>query len=247
MKILKYIPNTLTCLNLACGFVAIILSFNVRTFAMAGYLILAAAIFDFLDGFAARGLKAYSEIGKQLDSLADVISFGVAPGVLIFQLLQFTVMPWTISTFEKSFYIIPALIPVFSALRLAKFNIDTRQTSSFIGLPTPASAIFIASISIIMISTGVLEIRQLILNRAIIFTIIALDCFLMVSNLPMFSLKMKSLSLKENIDKYLFIALSILLIITFKMYSAPLIIILYVAMSVIFYLIRFFQRNSNLQ
>ena len=154
-QIVRNIPNFITSLNLVAGFTAVIFAFNINTIAYAPYYVFLAAVFDFFDGFSARLLKSYSKIGKELDSLADVVSFGVAPGVLMYQMLQFS--SYNFLMFENNTIIniiVASLIPVFSALRLAKFNIDERQSDSFIGLPTPASAILIASITIIFFSAN---------------------------------------------------------------------------------------------
>ena len=137
--ITKHIPNTITCLNLFSGSMAVYYAF-LGNYQLVFALVLLAAVFDFFDGFAARLLKAYSPMGKELDSLADMVSFGLAPGAVAFSLLRQTVFPEWLA-------FAGFIIPVFSALRLAKFNIDERQTNSFIGMPTPANAIFWVSAS----------------------------------------------------------------------------------------------------
>jgi CDP-diacylglycerol--serine O-phosphatidyltransferase len=150
---IKHLPNFLTSLNLIAGFVAIIISFNPYTLAIAPYLVFAATIIDFLDGFTARILKAYSPLGKQLDSLADLVSFGIAPGIIAFQLVKISLDLQPINNQFLTYFLLflPALIPLFSALRLAKFNIDERQTSSFIGLATPSSAVLISSVLLVFL------------------------------------------------------------------------------------------------
>ena len=239
MKISKHIPNLLTLLNLTCGFIAIIMAFDPGTLLYAPYLIFIAAIFDFSDGFAARLLKAYSELGKQLDSMADMVSFGVAPGVIAYQLIQVAYAPYIHTNgyvFALSI-IVPALIPICSALRLAKFNIDERQSSSFIGLPTPASAILIVSLALVLLGYNTSNgIQALITNPLIITGIIIANCFLMVSELPMFSLKFKSLALKANLTQYIFLTISLILIISFQFYALPLIIGVFIFQSTIIYL-----------
>ena len=153
----KHIPNFITCLNVVSGSVAVILAVKGQL-SIAVIFIFAAAIFDFLDGMAARLLKAYSPIGKELDSLADMISFGLAPGMLMMVMLEYSLFGInvradsfaSISVWEIICISSSLLIPVASALRLAKFNVDTRQTNSFIGLPTPANAIFIAALALII-------------------------------------------------------------------------------------------------
>ena len=235
MKIVKQIPNLLTSLNLTCGFIAIILAFQPNMHQFAPYLIFIAAVFDFSDGFAARMLKAYSELGKQLDSMADMVSFGVAPGIIAYQMIQVAYAPFihTSTIVWALSYIVPALIPVFSALRLAKFNIDERQTTSFIGLPTPASAILIVSLALVLFNTSNIVLLGIITNPLIITSIIVADCFLMITELPMFSLKMKSLSFKENSTQYIFLLISIALIALFQLHALPLIIGLFIIESIV--------------
>jgi CDP-diacylglycerol--serine O-phosphatidyltransferase len=154
VTIQKHIPNFITSLNLAAGFMAVIFAANDDLVA-ASYLILAAMIFDFMDGFSARLLKAYSDIGKELDSLADVVSFGVAPAMIIYKLISVRGSLFTAgsdATFSQTgsllLNIIPVLMPVCAALRLAKFNIDTEQKTSFKGLPTPANALAVITVLI---------------------------------------------------------------------------------------------------
>src|SRR3989339_1304247 len=152
MRLTKHIPNTITLVNLFCGILAVI--FGIKGWLhFSVYLIITAAIFDFCDGFAARLLKAYSPMGKELDSLADMVSFGVLPSVIVYILLKQSLGIYQFS-FDLSIKAIlvllfPFIIAVFSGLRLAKFNIDERQTESFVGLPTPANAIFLCSLPLI--------------------------------------------------------------------------------------------------
>jgi len=149
MNITKHIPNILTCLNIVSGCIAVVAALLYGSLEMAACWIIIGAVFDFSDGFAARMLKAYSPIGKDLDSLADVVTFGVAPGVIVFRLLfeiTYVGVPGLASNSYQYLPYVAFVIPVFSALRLAKFNIDDRQTTSFIGLPVPAHALFWASI-----------------------------------------------------------------------------------------------------
>ena len=186
----KHIPNFITCLNLFSGCVAVFLAFE-GNYLYAFLFILLSAIFDFFDGFAARLLKAYSPMGKELDSLADMVSFGLAPGALVFSLLTKTwINEWV--------PFMAFLIPVFSGLRLAKFNIDTRQTTSFIGLPVPANAIFWA---------GIVYSYSLFLtnNVLLLFTLIGVFCYLLVSEIPMFSLKFKNVTWKDNQSQFIFL------------------------------------------
>lgn len=233
MKLKQHLPNFFTLMNLAIGCISIVFIFNDQL-EVGAYLIGIAAFFDFLDGTAARLLNAKSEIGKQLDSLADIVSFGVAPGFILFQLinqcLNNPAVPYqNISVF--SFFAF--LIPMFSALRLAKFNIDENQADSFIGLPTPANAIFIASFPLVLKENIDIQIiHNLLLNTFFLYGIIIVLSFLLVSKIKLFSLKIKSFNIKENRIQFLFLIISLLLLIFFKFTSIPIIIILYILLSV---------------
>lgn len=217
MKITKHIPNTITCLNLLSGSFAVYFGF-LGNYPWAFAAILIAGVFDFLDGFAARAFKAYSPMGKELDSLADVISFGMAPGIIAFSLLEQSSLPEWI---KFSGFI----IPVFSALRLAKFNIDENQTSSFIGLPTPANAIFWVGLSY-SFSEMLIEMPWIALIFIVLFS------FLLVSNLPMFSLKFKNIAWTQNKMQYIFLAGCIALLIIFGLDAFAPIIVWYLLSSV---------------
>ncbi len=223
--ITKHIPNAITCLNIVAGSIACVLALFGQL-EYSAYLILLAAVFDFLDGFAARLLNAYSPMGKELDSLADMVSFGVAPGFILFAFLSQNVgFYWALLAFA---------VPVFSALRLAKFNIDDRQTTSFIGLPTPANAILIAFLILSITSKfQFLSEDQLLFSKLVAFIFIPLSSFLLVSELPMFSLKMKNLKWKENKLRLVFICFCIALLIFFKIDAFSLIILLYILLSLL--------------
>lgn len=237
MNPIKHVPNFITSLNILAGCLSIVASaegFSV----LASLFIFAAALFDFMDGLAARMLHAYSEIGKQLDSLADMVSFGVAPAFIMFNLIKPVLLIDELSMENLSalnifFLASPFLLVIFSGLRLAKFNIDTRQANSFIGLPTPANAILLASLPIVMIYTGSMKYYFLILNLNFLIPLIYIECFLLVSPIPMFSLKFKSMKIKENLVRYIFILLSIALAIYFQIVALPLIIFLYIFTSII--------------
>lgn len=212
----KHIPNFITCLNLFSGCVASYLAFK-SNYEGAFIAILLAAVFDFLDGFAARLLKAYSAMGKELDSLADMISFGLAPGAIVFSLL-------TESGTNEWLPFAGFLIPVFSGLRLAKFNIDDRQTSSFLGLPVPANAIFWAGI--------VYSFSPFLTNNTWFFLIlIGVFCFLLVSEIPMFSLKFKNVSWRDNQNQYFFLIGCVAILAIFQLSAFALIISWYIASS----------------
>jgi CDP-diacylglycerol---serine O-phosphatidyltransferase len=236
----KNIPNLITCLNVASGSIAVVLAIK-GELTLAVLFIFAAAIFDFFDGMAARLLKAYSPIGKELDSLADMISFGLAPGMLMMvmqeyalfgkstRLVHFTSLSlWEITCISSAL-----LIPVMSALRLAKFNIDTRQTHSFVGLPTPSSALLIAALALITEHGKYAELDMFLLQPVVLLVITLATSFLLVSELPMFSLKLKNLSWQENRVQFIFLFISVSLISISPMYGIAGAIISYILISFI--------------
>lgn len=213
MGFIKAIPNTITILNLLCGTIAIILAF--KGFQIWSiYLILAAAVFDFFDGFAARLLKAYSPMGKELDSLADLVSFGLAPTILIYYRFQDYTSGFSsgnqVTLWIEVLTLIPVLITLASALRLAKFNIDTRQTENFIGLPTPANALLI--VMFLHFTTYNPQFDTIFRNFWFFPLISLVLSYLLISNIPMFSLKFKSLGWKGNEIKYVFFLASAVVI-----------------------------------
>ncbi len=234
----RNIPNFLTLCNLLCGCVAIVYAFK-GNLIFSAYLVGIAGVFDFMDGMAARILKAYSEIGKQLDSLADMVSFGVLPGAVMFNMIQHAVnltsAEHTIST--NPLLLLPYsgfLITVFSAIRLAKFNIDTRQTDSFIGLPTPANTFFIVSIPLIVHFNSFGEsFDRIILNPYFLISLSLISSFLLVAPVPLFALKFKNFTWADNKVRFIFLALALILLIVFRFAGIPLIIILYISLSVI--------------
>ncbi|HXA01448.1 MAG TPA: CDP-alcohol phosphatidyltransferase family protein [Cytophagaceae bacterium] len=241
MNIKKHIPNFLTCCNLFCGCLGIIFAFQLPDLSIPCYLIFAACVFDFLDGFVARLLKVQSPIGKELDSLADVMTFGVLPGILVFQLFQFGYIisaRWNAPIYSPQWEFIlillpfiALLIPIFSALRLAKFNIDTRQSESFIGVPTPANAILIASIPLILWQYP--SMVGFILNPYFLIGLTLLMSYLLVAELPLFALKFKNLKWTGNEIRFIFLGLSILLLAFLKWLGIPIIIFLYIILSVV--------------
>lgn len=232
LKIKQNIPNFLTCCNLVCGCLAI-----QKTFAgdalLAVYLVGIAAILDFLDGFAARLLRVSSPIGKDLDSLADMVTFGVVPGVIMYSMIFSSYMNTSLDVsfeiIESKLYLcyIAFLIPVFSAIRLAKFNNDTRQSESFIGLPTPANAILVSSLILIPkeysgnFSPVILSVLTVVLS------------LLLVAPLPLFALKFKSFGWQGNEIRYVFLGLSLGLLIVLQFLGIPLIIVLYIVLSLL--------------
>ncbi|MDY3070596.1 MAG: CDP-diacylglycerol--serine O-phosphatidyltransferase [Parabacteroides sp.] len=229
MNIRKYIPNTITCLNLVSGCIASVMAFE-GNLLFALLWIVAAAVFDFFDGLAARALKAYSPMGKELDSLADVVSFGVAPGIILFTSLRIWASASSVGCLSEYIPYLAFVVPAFSGLRLAKFNIDERQTTSFIGLPVPAHAL--------LWSSAAYSLQEWLLSGQtwVAVVMIAAFCatsYLLVSEVPMFSLKIKSLSWKGNELRYILIIASALLIISFGFIGISGAILLYILLSVI--------------
>lgn len=212
----KHIPNALTCANLFSGCVGIVYAFNGDLKTVA-FFVLISGIFDFFDGFAARLLKVKSEIGKELDSLADVVSFGFLPGVVMYELLLLS----------GAGYLAYAgfIITVFSALRLAKFNVDTRQTEDFIGLNTPMNTFFIISIPYLTTYTNIFS------NTYVLLGTIVLVSWLLVSELKLFSMKMNGLSWSANKYKFIFLIISIVLFAFLKFAALPITLILYILFS----------------
>ncbi len=247
MKIKDHVPNSITLLNLLCGCMAIVAAFK-YDLVLASILIFVGGFFDYVDGTVARLLDARSDLGKQLDSLADVVTFGVVPGIIVYQLLNEPSLTANYPFIANNIaYIsgIPFLLTLFSAVRLAKFNIDDRQTISFLGLPTPANAIFWASIPLIFksidpanIPQGIIEhIESLIYlcfrNPYVLLSLSVIMSMCLVLEIPLFSLKFKSLKWADNKTRYLFILTSILLIVLFNVFALPIIIILYIVFSVV--------------
>ncbi|WP_333908750.1 CDP-diacylglycerol--serine O-phosphatidyltransferase [Marinigracilibium pacificum] len=223
-KIIKNIPNTITSLNLFCGIVGISFAFSNRL-DIAAYMIWTAAIMDFFDGFAARALKVSSPIGKELDSLADVVSFGVLPGFIMYHLID-AVMIYSWVPY------LSALIPIMSAIRLAKFNIDDAQTHSFIGLPTPAHALYISSLPLI-INNADEEWVNWFSNPHFLIISTVFFSFLLVSKLELIAFKFKTYDWKANAFKYMLVFLSIIILIILGYKGIPFIFISYIIMSVL--------------
>ena len=195
MKIVKHIPNTITSMNLICGALGVIAVFK-GWLDTAFYLMLAGAVCDFCDGLAARALKAYSPMGKELDSLADMVTFGVAPAMIMYRFQA-----------EANFLIyLPLLIAVFSGLRLAKFNIDTRQSENFIGLATPSCALICGSL-IYASQTYSCVYNFLTANSYIVPMVSLVLCYLLVCEIPMFSFKFKSLKWADNKARFSFLGI----------------------------------------
>ena len=223
----KHIPNAITCLNLFSGCLGIVFAFSGKL-EMASYAILIAALFDFADGMLARLLKAYSNIGKDLDSLADMVSFGVLPSMIIYQLF---LSSQPSGPFYQWLSFTAFLIAIFSALRLAKFNNDTRQSEHFIGLPTPANAMLIASLPFIIQQDFFISSY---LQNPVFLAVFSLGMgMLLISEINLMSLKFSSLDPKKNLSRYILVFSSLILLLIFKFAAVPLIIILYFLISFI--------------
>lgn len=228
MNIKKHIPNAITCLSLVSGCIACVIALK-GELQLATLWIIIAAVFDFMDGFAARLLKAYSPMGKELDSLSDMVSFGVAPGMIVYWLLNEACMSASMGELGNYIPYLAFVIPTFSGLRLAKFNIDERQTTSFIGLPVPAHAL--------LWSSAGCSVVPLIPANASLFIVVTVvlavaTSLLLVSEIPMFSLKVKSYKWKGNESRYLLVFCAIAFIAAFGMLGIAGTILLYILLSI---------------
>ena len=232
MNIKCHIANFFTLLNSACGFLAIIAMIN-GDIITACYLVILGGAFDFLDGFVARALNVCSELGKQLDSLSDMVTFGAVPGLIAYHLLISNGVTGLISY-------TPVLVPVFSGLRLGKFNLDERQTTSFLGLPTPANGLFWISLPLILnqipedfTNTIYVLFSELINQPAFVIGSIVITSAILVSELPLFGFKFKNYSWADNKIRFSFIIIAIALLIIFHFAAIPIILILYILFSII--------------
>ena len=232
MKIRLFtVPNMLTLANLLAGCAAIVFTLQYHAYETAFWLIIAAAVFDFLDGFAARLLKQTSPLGVQLDSLADDVTFGLAPAIVMYDLYihstsYYDLSPEVMGWLKWGVLIIAA----FSVLRLAKFNIDTTQTAEFEGLPTPANALMLMSLAVLA------ETGKVVLHQEVILVISLAASLLLISPIRMFALKFKSFGIKGNELRYGFIVAALALIILVPAYSLLAIIVLYIALSTLCWL-----------
>jgi CDP-diacylglycerol---serine O-phosphatidyltransferase len=247
--IISQIPNALTCGNLLSGCVAILFMFSGRLEA-ACYMVGIAAIFDFLDGFAARMLKVTSAIGKDLDSLADMVTFGVVPGLVLYHLIRISmhaspeaqdgaVVMLSENGAGRWLPFAGFVVIAFSAIRLAKFNNDARQSDSFIGLPTPANAMFICSLPLMVKATP--NAASLFMHPVVLAALAIVVSFLLVCELPLFSLKFKDFRWGANRIRYIFLLFSLLLVAGFGVAGIPLTIVLYVLLSAV---VRLFARRD---
>lgn len=251
----RNIPNFFTLMNLLFGAIAIVLSFEGRTnLILASYFIYFAGVFDFFDGFSARTLKVTSLLGKELDSLADMVSFGLAPSMVLYQLLkqslQIKQFSFSLPVIDIAIVLSAFLIALFSAVRLAKFNIDENQKESFIGLATPASAMLIAAIPLIanfnpsdlilfpgfskntFFFLSVMFFGIYIVKPFVLLPLIGTVSILLVAKLPMFSLKFKTYKFEDNKLKYIFLIFSVISFAVFQILSVPIIFLLYISFSI---------------
>lgn len=223
MKIKSHIPNAVTLLNLLVGVIGII-SVLRGDILSGAYFILLSAFFDFIDGFAARALSVQGELGKQLDSLADVVSFGVLPGIILFTMTQAN------SDSEITPYF-TLILPMISAYRLAKFNLDTRQSDQFIGLPTPANALLISTLPYLALQWPILG--EYIQNPIVLIMIAWISAFLLIAEIPLIALKFKTFDFSKNIYRYILVAIALSLFIWLGLAGIPFIILVYIGLSIL--------------
>lgn len=227
-KVTKHIPNTITCCNLISGGIATLFAFY-GDIEYAFICIVIGAVFDFFDGMTARLLGVSSPVGKELDSLADNVTFGLAPAAMVFSVLFDVKYPEVLTPYKLYIPFVAFVISAFSALRLAKFNLDERQATSFIGLPTPANALFWSSLLIGMQDS----LKTMEYAWLLIIVLAFISSFMLVAEIPMFALKFKNLSWKDNWVRYIFILSCIPLLIIFKTTSFAVIIAWYVLLSAV--------------
>ena len=239
MNIKRLIPNLFTMLNLFCGCVALIMAMDLK-FDLAFYFVALGIFFDFFDGFFARKFNVAGPLGVQLDSLADMVTSGVVPGYVMYKMLYDVNFVEVINSTGKFnseiFFYVPFLgfvITLGACYRLAKFNIDTRQSDSFIGLPTPANALFITSMPLIMgFRLNDVWIEDL-MNQWVLIGITLLSAYVMNAEIPLFSLKIKNFSFAKYKLQIFFLLVSVLMLIFLQIMAVPLIIVIYVLLSVI--------------
>lgn len=249
---MKQIPNLFTLLNLVFGSLAIIFILQngiiitvdasgtqlldiPEKIWMASLFIGLAVVVDFLDGFVARLFKASSEMGKQLDSLADLVSFGVAPGLIMYQFLRLSFAQEENGLDISFIWLLPfILLPCAAAWRLARFNLDKNQIFSFKGLPVPAVGIFVASLPLIYWNVNEQWVLDILLNKWLLYGLTILLSFLMVSTIPLMSLKFKNFGIKDNLPKYLLVIISVAAIFILTWMSVPVMVLAYVLLSLLF-------------
>jgi CDP-diacylglycerol--serine O-phosphatidyltransferase len=250
----KQIPNLFTLLNLFLGCIAIVFALQTETISIyvgddlsshynipeklsvAAILIFLAAVVDFLDGFVARLLKASSEMGKQLDSLSDVVSFGVAPSVILYQLLRISFIKEENGLETSIAWLLPAFIVACAgAYRLARFNLDNSQSFGFKGVPIPAAGLVVASFPLILhYGSNLIDVSEILTNKWVLYAVIILLSWLMVSKLPLMAMKFKDASIKNNIPKIILAVAGIVAAIVFNWLAVPIVFIIYIIVSLVF-------------
>jgi CDP-diacylglycerol--serine O-phosphatidyltransferase len=233
----RYIPNLFTFLNMGSGLIALIFVFQ-NHFESAALFVFLGIFFDFFDGFFARMFKVQSAVGLQLDSLADMITSGVVPGAVVFFMLQMNVNENLLFASSRWYNYMPYLgfiLTLAAGYRLAKFNIDTRQTVSFIGVPTPAMSIFVLSLPLVALHSNIQILVHLVQSTGFLIATVFVFSYLMNCELPLFALKFKSFDWQSNAEKYVFMGISILLLIILGVTAFPLIIILYILISMVLF------------
>ncbi|WP_140487577.1 CDP-alcohol phosphatidyltransferase family protein [Flavobacterium sp. GSA192] len=229
MNIKKHIPNAITLLNLFCGCIAMVFVSN-QDFEMAFFFVFLGIFFDFFDGFFARLFKVTGELGLQLDSLADMVTSGVVPGYVMYYLLVNS--QHEISTCPYVPFL-GFIITLGSCYRLAFFNIDTRQTDSFIGLPTPANSLFMLSLPLVIKYSDSFAAFEMLTSQWVLLLITAFSAYILNAEIPLFALKIKKFTLKDNLLQIGFLTLSVLLLVFFQYAGVPLVIIAYVLLSIL--------------
>lgn len=231
MQIKKHIPNLITLLNLLCGCIAIVFVIN-EQLDMAFYYVCFGIFLDFFDGFFARLFKVSSPLGLQLDSLADMVTSGVVPGLVMVILMTKASTSFSLNT-HILMSILGFIITLGSCYRLANFNIDTRQTDSFIGLPTPANALFILSLPLVLKYSDSLVLLEILSNYWVLLGITLFSAYILNAEIPLFSLKIKDFTFKKNALQIVFLTLCVLLLVFFQYLAIPLVIVTYVLLSVV--------------
>ena len=231
MTIKKHVPNAITLLNLFSGCIALVFAYN-QEFEMAFYFVCLGIFLDFFDGFFARLFQVSSPLGLQLDSLADMVTSGVVPGLIMFQMMidhsSTAAVPYL-----QWFPYLGFLIVLGSCYRLANFNIDTRQTDSFIGLPTPANTLFVMSLPLVLKYADSLILIELLINPYFLLMVTILSVYMLNAEIPLFSLKIKKFRFKDNLLQIIFLSSSIILLILLQYLAIPLVILFYVLLSII--------------
>lgn len=251
---MKQIPNIFTLLNLFLGCIAIVLALQTENISIyvgedlsthynipekisiASYFIFAAAVVDFLDGFVARLMKATSEMGKQLDSLSDVVSFGVAPAVILYQLLKMSFIKEENGLDASIAWLLPAfLLACAGAYRLARFNIDNTQSYGFKGVPIPAAGLLIASFPLILhFGNPYIDVSNVLTNKWVLYAVILIVSALMVSTLPLMALKFKDFSVKNNLPKIILLAVAVVCALLLQWLAVPVVFIVYIILSLLY-------------